>query len=501
MAKISENNYIAILSDEEIDQIYESALSILENPGFKFDSDILLKSLADRGAAVDYNKNIARIPRGLVEEAIAIAAKEEADRIKAQTGFYPGNSLAFSWHSAFARRSPDLAISIGGGCPQYLDYEKNLKRDSTYHDYLRVVQLGEALPEVRTIGNPLHMVVDENGERTNPRMMAIKGAALIAKNTSKPGLSVLLHPEQLEYLIEIGIVVRGSWEAYKESPIFINNNCTGTPLSINSHECGNIEALAERDLPVMIIPMPLTGVNVPVTLASAVMLGVAEILGTWAAVKAMNPEAPVEAGVITGTMDGRTGAASFSSPECILQDIAIAQIFRHRLKTRCSVGVGFNDASYPGAASTMHRAFKLMAAAACGEVNYPIGILNAGVVFSPEQAMMDLELSQAVDRFYRGFEVNPTTLAVELVRELGPGAIYFDQEHTAEHMRSELWGPDIFTKSKQGELQEEMKRDMVPLAHEKWKNILASSEPYQIEKEKAIEIDRIVAYAERKLRG
>jgi len=500
MGIISGNNFIRMLTDTEIDMIYESALAILDDPGFQFNSPAMLDALRDKGARVDYAANMARLPRQLAEEALSIAAREEAERIaKMNGGFYPENCLTFSWHSAHTDASPRLAIAMGGGCPQYLDYENNLKRDATYHDFLRMVRLGDALPEVKAVGNPLHIVVDENGNRMAPRMMAIKGAAMIAKNTSKPGISVLLHPEQLDFLIEIGVVVKGSWEAYKRNPVFINNNDTVTPLTINSHECDIIAALARKGLPVMIIPMPLTGVNAPVTLASAVMLGVAEILATWTAVKALNPDAPVEAGIITGAMDVRTGAASFSTPECIMQDVAVAQIFRHRLKTRCSVGIGFNDASYPGAASAMHRCFKMMAAAACGEVNFPIGILNAGVVYSPEQAMMDLELARAAGRFMRGFEVSAETLAVDLIREAGPGAMFFDREHTVENMRGELWVPDIFTRSKQGELRDEMRRDMVLLAYEKWKAVLAAAEPYHIEDYKAREIDRIVAAAERKL--
>jgi len=343
------------------------------------------------------------------------------------------------------------------------------------------------------------MIIDENGARVDQRMLAIKGAALIAKNSSKPGLSTLLHVDELEFLVEIGTVVKGSFEAYRKRPILININDSETPLQISKKEADIMAALAERGLSVLLLPMPLSGLNVPVTLASGVMVSVAEILAVWAAVKAINENTPVEASVVAGAMDPRTGAASFSTPECALIDIACAQFFRDRIGVRCGVGIGINDASYPGTASGMHRCFKMMAAAACGEVNFPIGILNAGVVFSPEQAMIDLELAHATERFYRGFEVNESTLATDLVCKLGAGALYLGEDHTLAHFRKELWVPDIFTKSKQGELEKELKRDVVQLAYEKWTALLRVQKPYYVGEEKAREIDRIVTRAEKKL--
>ena len=40
-----------------------------------------------------------------------------------------------------------------------------------------------------------------------------------------------------------------------------------------------------------------------------------------------------------------------------------------------------------------------------------------------------------------GFEVNPETLALEVVKRVGPGGNFMAEEHTLRHMRSELFQP------------------------------------------------------------
>jgi len=301
----------------------------------------------------------------------------------------------------------------------------------------------------------------------------------------------------LEFLIEIGIVVRGSWEEYKKRPLFININDTESPLRINRQEAAIIEALVDKCLPVFILPMPLSGISSPVTLVSNVMIGVAEILGTWTAVKSVDPRTPVQAGIGTGTLDPRTGSPAFSAPETILQDLAVAQLFRWHYKIRCSVNIGVIDAAYPGTSAALERCFKIMAAAGGGEVNYPVGILEAGKTFSPEQAMIDLDLAKEVYRFYSGIIIDDDRMATGLIRERGPGSVFLDEEHTVKYFRDEIWIPDLFDRSKSAGLRENRKSDIVVKAHEKWKSLLAHSQRHHLPDDKAREIDRIVARAEK----
>jgi trimethylamine:corrinoid methyltransferase-like protein len=329
-------------------------------------------------------------------------------------------------------------------------------------------------------------------------MMAIRGAALVAKHSSKPGATALMFPEQLDYLIEIGSVVQGGRENYLRHPLFININDTTPPLKLSCQEGAVIEALASRRLPVYILPMPMAGIAGPITPLANAMIGAAEILGVWTAVKAFDRETPVECSVVSGVLEPRTGGACFSGPEPAWIDAAIAQLFRRRYGLRCGVGVGFIDAPVPGTAAVFERTLKASLLAACGEFACPIGILAAGNIFSPEQMILDMDLAAALSRFY---STDGGTLDEELalIRERGIGGSFFDTEHTAANYRRCLWSPSVFSRAKTKSAVQAGLDEPVRRAHDLWRQRLAAAQPFTLPDDKAAEIDRIVARAEKHL--
>ena len=51
---------IKIISDSQIEQIHTSSLQVLEEAGFKYDSDKALKLLQSNGCMVDYEKKLLK---------------------------------------------------------------------------------------------------------------------------------------------------------------------------------------------------------------------------------------------------------------------------------------------------------------------------------------------------------------------------------------------------------------------------------------------------------
>jgi trimethylamine--corrinoid protein Co-methyltransferase len=43
----------------------------------------------------------------------------------------------------------------------------------------------------------------------------------------------------------------------------------------------------------------------------------------------------------------------------------------------------------------------------------------------------------------RGFEVNPETLALDVIKRIGPGGNFIAEEHTVRYMREELFQPTL----------------------------------------------------------
>ena len=52
----------------------------------------------------------------------------------------------------------------------------------------------------------------------------------------------------------------------------------------------------------------------------------------------------------------------------------------------------------------------------------------------------------ALKRFARGCTIDADTLAVDAVREVGPGNLFTGHLHTAQHFREELWEPSLWTR-------------------------------------------------------
>ncbi len=496
------DNFVRVLSDHELDLLHEKALELLAAPGMRIDNADVLACLERKGASVDRSSNIVSFPGELVEETIALARKDERERRgRGEDELSATNQLTFSWHTPFMRKDAPVRASLGGGCPSYYDHAKQETRYATAEDFRRMIRLGEGIDQIVTVGNPVHYVLEDDGTRVAPKMVAIKGAALVATHSSKPGCTSCIDRRQVKYLVELGIIVKGSAEEYIRRPVFVNIHDTETPLRMSYPESSIMYEMAKRGIGTFILPMALAGIAGPVSLVSNAVIAAAEILGVWTASKSINEQAPVEASAVCGVLNPRNGAACFSAPETVLIDLAVAQLFRERYEVRCSTGPGIIDAPVPGALSIFERTYKLAYSGLSGEPSYPVGILAGGVVFSPEQVMIDLDIANAHHRFVRGIGGSEFDDALDLIRERGIGGLFIDTEHTASNFKDFLWMPEVFERLKDTDVSHARSSDPVDKAYEKWNQILVDTEEYTVDAVKRRAIDDVVKRAAEELSG
>ena len=202
--------------------------------------------------------------------------------------------------------------------------------------------------------------------------------------------------------------------------------------------------------------------------------------------------------MISGVIDMKTGAACFAAPEAILQDLAVAELYERRYGFDFAIGTGYTDAKYPGIQSVMEKLAKFWATYRSGRVNYPIGLVNQGKAFSPEQALLDIETARYIHVFEQGIKVNSDSLCIDLIRQQGISGNFFGEEHTVRQMRKTVWYPTLMDRALSQGLEKDSIRDMLAQASSQYKNIMASAE-YEVEAEKRREIDRILSSAKRVL--
>jgi trimethylamine--corrinoid protein Co-methyltransferase len=493
-------HFLQVLSDEELDRLHDAALGLLNDPGMRIENNTALEALGRRGAKVEGEQ--VRFPRDLVEETLRIAQEEEQQRFAGGVATVDApNALTFSWHTPFRERTSDLVVSMGGGCPRYYDHERREARLATADDFLRMVHLAEGIPEIITMGNAVHYLKESDGSLVSPPMVAIRGAATVAKHSSKPGCTAIMDHRQLQFLMEIGIIVKGSAEEYMRHPILVNIHDTEPPLRVTRPEAAIMVEMAGRGLSIFILPMPMTGIAGPVYLIANAMIGAAEILGVWTMAKAIRMDAPVEAAITSGVLNPKSGAVCFSGPEPMLQDLAVAQLFRERYGLRCGTGSGFIDAPVPGLLALYERMMKSCSASLAGEPIFNAGILGGGILFSPEQLMLDMDMLRGLAHFCSGIGGDRFDESLKLIREQGIGGLFIDTEHTAKYFRECLWVPSILERFSGTEFDDAAHFNPVGEAFERWQAILKDTAMYTIDYERGVAIDEVVDSAQRMLDG
>jgi len=479
-----------ILSKEEINQIHSASLQVLSKAGMRFDSEKLIQGLKKRGAKIDESKHTAIIPDDVVENAI------ENNRRLIQSGkkLHLLNGVTSS-----LSEENRIEAKISGACDKYLDWKTQQIKKADSKELLNYIRLGEKIPEVDFVGNAIVMNYDLDGKEIDGRLKRIKTAALIAKHTRKTGSVTVWDADEIDFLVDIGIVAKGSKERYYKEPCFISAKETISPLYLDENSGNILLEFAKRELPCTILPMPITGVSSPVTRLGNAIVGNAEILGVITAIQSVCPEAPVGGGTISGIMDMQTSVTSFSAPEAILQDIAIAEVHAKLYGFDYLIGTGYTDAKYPNSQVLAEKTMKYLLTFLSGRYTYPLGLLNGGSIFSGEQALVDLEICRYIHSHFGNFgNFDQIQELAETITSVGIRGHYISEDHTLLHFR-ENWFPQILDRTSFKSIEENKDRDIYNNAHQRVSQLLSSNDFYEIDGDRAKEIDSIIKKAEKTL--
>ncbi|MHC4457827.1 MAG: trimethylamine methyltransferase family protein, partial [Planctomycetota bacterium] len=101
-------------------------------------------------------------------------------------------------------------------------------------------------------------------------------------------------------------------------------------------------------------------------------------------------------------------------------------------------------------------------------------ILESYNCMSYEKFIIDDEMCGMVKRIKRGYEVNPDTLAFDIIKDVGPGGHFLDKDHTFEHFRTEFHRPQLSNRDDFVSWQESGFPESIETANKKYKEILAT---------------------------
>lgn len=477
-----------------MERLHRGALAVLERTGLQIQGEFLLRALADAGCRVDFAAHRAWIAPELVERQIA--AQRGRYKLVRSSLWYP-----------FCRRLPDddvalpeeFTVDYGYATPWIYDYPEGRFRQPTAQDQIDMIRLGNALPAVRAVNAPLIC-----GE-FDPRTETIESSRLLLLNTRKPGWVGTSSGREVKYLAELAALAVGQQcERLKtEPPIFVAAYCTTSPLKIDKRSCGVLEEALKHGFPVNFAPMPILGATAPMTPAGAAIVAAAEILGCITATSLIQPNVFYFSTSIAGEMDMRTTQVCYCTPAAILTDVALHQLFRYRYGMVHNVEPGYVEAKTPGQQAAFMKTYRQMAFGATVSLPLSIGALDNAAAFSPTQAMIDLEMNEAIYNFARGIEVDDESCAVDLINELVfcEKRTYLESEHTLAHYRQQGWYPKLFDRTYCEHTKPAPAGDekLLREADQAWRKLVAGQEPPEVSASTVREIDRIVEAAREEL--
>jgi len=128
-----------------------------------------------------------------------------------------------------------------------------------------------------------------------------------------------------------------------------------------------------------------------------------------------------------------------------------------------------------------------------------MGMLELGITFDLTQLVIDNEIARMVRIAIKGIEVNDETIALEAIKQVGPGGNFLSAEHTLKHMKEQSHSKLIDRKMRES-WESSGSKDMVERAHEELLSILKNHKPEPLPAETLSSLRSIVENAEGELK-
>lgn len=119
----------------------------------------------------------------------------------------------------------------------------------------------------------------------------------------------------------------------------------------------------------------------------------------------------------------------------------------------------------------------LMPVLAGTDLIYGLGMIDMGMAISYEQFLMDAEFVRMFKRTEKEVVVDEDSLALEVIKAVGPAGNYLSQRHTLKHMRDEISTTKLIDRQMREKWEKDGGEDMAQRARALAREILANHRP------------------------
>jgi trimethylamine--corrinoid protein Co-methyltransferase len=271
----------------------------------------------------------------------------------------------------------------------------------------------------------------------------------------------------------------GGEENFRERPCVAAYSSPMTPLRFTRYNDGIVEAVA-LGVPIICAGGAMMGATSPATLAGSISLIDAEALFGVVFAQMIKPGSPVVFAPQTNVMDMVTAQATFGSPEQSLARAAAVQMARYYGLPTFATGGG-SDAKLPDGQAAAEATMGMMINAMSGQtLTQNLGTLASGLYGAPEMLVICDEIVHMIKCVFGGLKVTDDTLALDVIREVGPGGTFLSHEHTASSFRTNLFFPTYFPRVSVEGWKEKGSMTITEVAHKTVGSILAQAGPVML---------------------
>ncbi len=468
---------LQILSDTQIDRIYQATLECLQRTGVDIRNATARKLLTDAGAKSDGTR--IRIPPHIIEDALAavpqslkIWGRDQKHHIQIE----PGSRL----------------FGPGPTCTYFIDPQTGERRKSRRKDpadTARVCQALEHIDYVMSLG-----LIDD----VTPTLAPVYEFAEMITHTLKPVLTWAFDLIHLKNIYRIALMLTDSEAAFRKRPIFGFFSTYQAPLIQTDKDLANCLWATRHGIPVIYLGGGIAGMTAPVTGAGLLVIQLSNALSGLAILQLNQPGAPVCIGGVPLPMDLQTARPVYGGPETSLYSAACSEILR-------SLGVPFMGTAGASESkvvdqqaaieSTMQIIFASLSGAA---MVHDIGFLDCADIGSLEMLVMNDEIIGMTKRVMRGIEVNEDTLMLDLIDAVGPGGEFASATETARRCRREIYNSKLMDRDPWPAWVQNGAASMLDRVRQRLDQILTNGQQVSVSKNTAKKIEAILAEAEKR---
>ena len=413
-----------IVSDDQVESIHRASLQILSEIGMDFllpEARDLLK--ASGGVKIDGER--VRFDPAFIEEMVSHAPAQFTFHARNPARSFPlgGDYMAFC-----AVGSPPNCHDMDGG-----------RRPGTRADFQKFLKLSQYFDCLDACSGYSVEPIDLHPSIRH--LEALRDKCILL---DKPLKCYSLGRQNVLDAIEIARIANNvSEEEFTRRPCLMTIVNTNSPLKLDGNMLMGMMELSSRGQIVCVTPFTLAGAMAPVTIAGAVALQNAEALAGLAFCQLVKKGAPVIYGGFTSNVDMKSGAPAFGTPEYMKSTLLGGQMARrygvpYRTSNTCAANTVDAQAAY-------ESVFSLWGVTMGGGnyIMHGAGWMEGGLVASFEKFVLDCDLIQMVKTFLKPLDTSPESLALDAIREVGPGGHFFGAQHTLARYADAFYQPII----------------------------------------------------------